>query len=399
MRFFGLFLAPEAIFGIEKMKLGAAKRLEVMRIGIMLRAIDEQGGIGIYTRNITQELLAQDPANEYVLFYRTQGNVGRFSQYPRVTEHCLEAPSKAIWDQISVPLACREAKIDILFHPKFTVPLLAPCKTVMVLHGAGWFMPEFQQFWSKSDLMYVRKMMPVYCKRASAVISISDITTDIFTRVFNLPPGKIRTVYFAPGRKFAPVTDDKILQEVRVKYKLPEKFIFTLSGYDRGDRKNISGILGAYKILYPNILHTLLIGGKNCDQFKIDYGLDESEYGKGIRFLGWIEQDDLPAIYSLADLFLYPSHVEAFPIPITEALACGTPIVTSNANGLVEIVGDAAIHVDPNNVQEIAEVVSLILSDSELRSDLSQRALGRAKRYSWDKCAKETLEILHNAAS
>jgi glycosyltransferase involved in cell wall biosynthesis len=269
----------------------------------------------------------------------------------------------------------------------------------MVLHGAGWFMPEFQHFWSKSGLRYVRLMMPIYCRRAAAVLSVSNITTDTFNQVFNLPQGKIKTVYFAPGKNFKRITDEKTLQAVRSKYQLPEKFIFTLSGYDRGDRKNISGIFGAYQILYPKTSHMLVVGGKNCDQFKVDYGLNDRDYGNGIRFLGWIEQEDLPAIYSLADLFLYPSHVEAFPIPITEALACGTPIVTSEANGLIEIVGDAAILVDPNKSDEIAKGVNSILSDSELRSDLSQRSLERAKRYSWEKCAQKTLEILHSVVS
>jgi glycosyltransferase involved in cell wall biosynthesis len=370
-----------------------------MRIGIMLRALDEQGGIGIYTRNITQELLELDQANEYVLLYKTQDNVGRFSHYSNVKERCLTAASKAIWDQINLPLACWEEKVDVVFHPKFTVPMLAPCKTVMVLHGAGWFMPEFQRFWKKSDLIYARAMMPIYCSRASAVISVSKLTTNTFNRILNVPVGKINTVYFAPAKNFTPVTDEKILQRVRAKYQLPDEFIFTLSGYDRGDRKNIAGIFGAYRVLYPKTSHMLVVGGKNCDQFRADYGLDEREYGKGIHFLGWIEQEDLPAIYSLADLFLYPSHVEAFPIPITEALACGTPIVTSNANGLVEIVGDAAILVDPNDVDEIAEGVSLLLSDPDLRSGLSQRAVARARRYSWDKCAKETLEILHSVVA
>jgi glycosyltransferase involved in cell wall biosynthesis len=367
-----------------------------MRIGIMLRALDEKGGIGIYTRNITEELLVRDQENEYVLFYRNKDNIGRFAKYSQVTERYLAASSKVIWDQVSIPLACREENVDVLFHPKFTVPILAPCKTVMVLHGAGWFMPEFQHFWNKNDLRYVRLMMPVYCRRAAAVLSVSNITTDTFNRVFNLPQGRIKTVYFAPGKIFERVTDEETLQAVREKYQLPDEFIFTLSGYDRGNRKNISGIFGAYKILYPKISHSLVIGGRNCEQFKVDYRLDESEYGKGIHFLGWIEQADLPAIYSLADLFLYPSHVEAFPIPITEALACGTPIVTSQANGLVEIVGDAAILVDPGNAKQIAEGVSSVLSDPELRFNLSQRALVRAKRYSWDKCAQETLEILHS---
>lgn len=370
-----------------------------MRIGIMLRAIGEKGGIGIYTRHITRELIELGREHAFVLLYSDPSHVGRFAEYPNVTERYLKAPNKAVWDQIRVPGACRREKIDVLFHPKFTVPLLSPCRSVMVLHGAGWFMPEFMKFWSRADLAYLRVMMPLYCRKADAVLSVSDICRDTFNQVFRLPPGKIRTVYFAPGRHFRRVTDPEHLAKIREKYLLPDRFIFTLSGYDRGDRKNIAGILGAFRLHHGKTPHHLVIGGKECHRFTEQYGIPEDGYGKDIHFLGWIEQEDLPAIYSLADLFLYPSHVEAFPVPITEALACGTPIITSNANGLVEVVGDAACLVDPTNVEEIAAAVAQLLAADDERARYSDKALERSRRYSWDKCASETLNILEAAGS
>jgi glycosyltransferase involved in cell wall biosynthesis len=365
----------------------------------MLRSIDDKGGIGIYTRYITQELIELDKENEYILFYSHPANIGRFAHRANVTERHLKTNSKAIWDQVNVPIACLQEKIDVVFHPKFTVPIMAPCKTVMVLHGAGWFIPEFQQFWEDMDLRYIGMFMPIYCRRASAILSVSQLTTDIFARRFNLPSGKVRTVYFAPGRHFRRISDNNILHAVREKYNLPRKFIFTLSGYDRGDRKNIGGILEAFKLLRSKSSHKLVIGGRDCYKFKSDYGIPDDGYGGDIMFLGWVEQEDLPAIYSLADLFLYPSHMEAFPIPITEALACGTPIVTSNAYGLVEIVGDAAELVDPKNSREIAAAVSSILSDEDLQNRLSEKALVRSQRYSWDKCARATLATLQSVVS
>jgi glycosyltransferase involved in cell wall biosynthesis len=370
-----------------------------MRIGIMLRAIGEKGGIGIYTRHITRELIELGQEHEFILLYADPSDPGRFAKYPNVTERYLNAPNKAVWDQICVPRAYRKEKMDVLFHPKFTVPLLSRCTSVMVLHGAGWFIPEFMKFWKKADLCYLRVMMPLYCRKAAVVLSVSDITRDIFNRVFHLPPGKIRTVYFAAGRQFRRVTDQEQLENIKKKYLLPDRFIFTLSGYDRGDRKNISGILGAFRLHYGKTPHHLVIGGKDCHKFTEQYGIPEDEYGKDIHFLGWIEQEDLPAIYSLADLFLYPSHMEAFPVPITEALACGTPIITSNANGLREIVGDAACLVDPTDVEGIGVAVAHLLDDVEERKRYSEKALERSRRYSWDKCARETLNFLEEAGS
>lgn len=369
-----------------------------MRIGIMLRSILEQGGVGVYSRYITQELLQLDQQNQYVLFYSSPANLGEFASYPNVVERVVQAPNKALWDQVAIPYACWREQVDVIFHPKFTVPLLAPCKSVMVLHGAGWFMPDTRKFWNGLDLKYVRMMMPVYCRRASAVLAVSQITTDTFNRVLGLAPGKIRTVYFGPGKHFRPIGDAKELERVQRKYDLPDRFIFTLSGHDRGTRKNIDGILKAYQIHHGKSPHKLVVGGKGCERFRTEYAIPDSGYGRDIHFPGWIDQQDLPAIYSLADLFLYPSFSEAFPIPITEALACGTPIITSTLNGLQEIAGDAALAVDAEVPEEIADAIGQVLLNRNFQKTLAARSLARSEMFSWQKCARETLGILESVA-
>lgn len=369
-----------------------------MRIAIMLRSILEQGGVGVYSRYITQELLQLDQRNEYVLFYSSPERLGEFASYPNVIERVVQAPNKALWDQVAIPYACWREQVDVVFHPKFTVPLLAPCKSVMVLHGAGWFMPDTRKFWNALDLKYVRMMMPVYCRRASAVLAVSQITTDTFNRVLGLTPGKIRTVYFGPGKHFQPISDPAELERVRHKYSLPDRFIFTLSGHDRGTRKNIDGILKAYQIHHGKTPHKLVVGGKGCDRFRAEYRIPDDGYGQDIHFPGWIDQKDLPAIYSLADLFLYPSFSEAFPIPITEALACGTPIITSTLNGLQEIAGDAALAVDAGVPEEIADAIGQVLLNPDFRETLAARSLARSEMFNWQKCARETLQILESVA-
>jgi glycosyltransferase involved in cell wall biosynthesis len=367
-----------------------------MHIGVMLRSIDEKGGIGVYTRYLVEELLELDRDNHYVLFYRNTANLGRFSEHKNVTEHLIKAPNKAIWDQVCIPYACWREKVDVVLHPKFTVPLFAPCKTVMVLHGAGWFKMEAKRFWNPLDLFYIRMLMPLYCRKAISILSVSEITTDTFNSVFDLPTGKVKTVYFGPGRHFRPIQDHARLQTVREKYHLPDKFILTLSGYDRGDRKNIKGILNAYKQHYGKSPHKLVIGGKDCHRFKEDYNIPDTGYGKEIQFTNWIDQEDLPSVYSMADVFLYPSKHEAFPIPITEAMTCGTAIITSDANGLREIAGDAAFFVNPDDHDEIARALFQVLTDDEMRTCLSFKGLQRAQDFSWQKCARSVLGILEN---
>lgn len=363
-----------------------------MRVGIMLRSIDEKGGVGVYSRFLVNELCEIDRKNQYVLFYKNKDNLGRYGCHENVIERHVKASNKAIWDQIVIPYACKKEKIDVLLNPKFTVPLFAPCKTIMTLHGTAWF--THPQFFNKWDLKYIQTIMPFYLKKSSSVISISKLCTENFYKIFKVPQGKITTVYFGPAKHFRRIDDVEKISKVKEKYKIPDKFILTLSGYDRGRRKNIDKILEAYSTFHGKTDHKLVIGGKDCERFRQDYSIPEEGYGKDICFPGWIEQEDLPVFYTLADLYLYPSNAEAFPIPLTEAMACGTPILTSNVNGLKEIAGDAALFVDPENIEEISDGIHRILKDPGLQMDLSRKALKRSEVFDWGKCARETIQIL-----
>ncbi|RIK36348.1 MAG: hypothetical protein DCC55_27575 [Chloroflexi bacterium] len=371
-----------------------------MRIGIMLRTYDEKGGIGVYSRNIVAELLNRDKRNEYVLFYRNPAHLGTHAGCANVQERVVKAPHIALWDQIAIPAACRRESVDVLFHPKFTAPLPAPCPVVMTVHGADWFIEEQAQYYHPLDVRYMRLMMPLYLQKCTSVISVSQLTTENFERIFGLPDGKMRTVYFAPARHFSRVEDLAALAAVRARYALPERFILTLSKRAGDGRKNLGQIFKAYAAYHASVSEPLklVVGGKDCHLFRDEYRLPASGYGRDILFPGWLEQTDLPAIYTLADLYLYPSNLEAFPIPITEALACGTPIITSKVNGLQEIAQGAALLVDPQDVTAIRGAICQLLTDPELRQTLSIKGRLRARQFSWDQCAAGTLSILETAA-
>jgi glycosyltransferase involved in cell wall biosynthesis len=370
----------------------------MMRIGIMLRSFDEKGGVGVYSQNIVAELLNLDRRNEYILFYQKTKNIGLFSHHENVTERVLPISNKFIWDQFAVPIACRREKIDVVFHPKFTAPLLASCPAVMTVHGADWFIPEQAKYYRWLDVVYVRTMMPWYFRKCKKIISVSQLTTQNFMEVLNLPAGKVESVYFAPARHFKRELDNAILTKVKSQYGLPDEFLFTLTKRQGDARKNLGQIFKAYERYYAISSNPLplVVGGKDAHLFRDEYRLPVEGYGKEILFPGWIEQVDLPAVYSLARLFLYPSNLEAFPIPVTEALACGTPIVTSNVNGLQEIAGDAAILVDPGDTEAIAQAVCQVLSDQELSASLSSKGLIRSALFDWDQCAHDTLAILES---
>ncbi|MGH9380706.1 MAG: glycosyltransferase family 4 protein [Thermoanaerobaculia bacterium] len=370
-----------------------------MRIGIMLRSLDEKGGIGVYTRGILTELLARGTEHEFVLLYRNPENLGLHDSLAHVTERVVRAPHQTLWDQVAIPPACRRERIDVLFHPKFTVPLAAPCATVMVVHGADWFIPEQARFYGRFDAFQVRRLMPLYFRKAAAVISVSEHTTENFHRALDLPPGKLRTIYFAPAKHFRRVEDVGVLAEVRARYALPERFILTLTKFNGGDRKNFRGVVEAYRRCHGALPHKLVVGGKDAQRLRGSYDIPDQGWGADVVFPGWIDQRDLPAVYSLADLYLYPSNLEAFPIPLTEAMACGTPILTSDRNGLEEIAGPAALMVDPEDPEAIGDGILEVLRDPALASALSQAGLERSRRFSWERCGRETLEVLERAGS
>lgn len=370
-----------------------------MRIGLMLRAFSQKGGVGVYTRNIARHLVETDKNNEYFLYYSSADFVGSFANCSNATERFVNVRSKFLWDQLAMPYWFHKDKLDAIFHPKFTVPLLCGSRAAMVLHGAGWFIPETKKYWSRATRVYARIMMPIYCRVAGKVIAVSNITRDVFFEKLGVSRSKIKTVYFAPGNQFQRRYSDEEFADVRKKYQLPDSFILTISGGDRDDRKNFGTILEAYKKVYASHPCNLVVAGRECEQFRRRYRIPDRDYGAAIAFPGWVDQQDLPALYQMATVFVYPSNMEAHPIPITEALASRTPIVTSNVFGLQELAGDAAILVNPANADEIADAIVRLLTDGDLRQELRKKARHRSQLFTWDRCVAETLAVIHGVAS
>ncbi|MDW7772683.1 MAG: glycosyltransferase family 1 protein [Desulfobulbaceae bacterium] len=368
-----------------------------MRIGVMMRSADEVGGISVYARNIVEELLKIDPVNSYVLFYKSNKHFGRYREFANCREILLPGRSKAVWDQVKIPLAARKERIDLIFNPKFTVPLFTRCKTVMAVHGADWFIPPYDEVYNPLDVFYIKRVMPLYLRKADFVTSVSDYSTDGFVNAFPWLKGKIQTVYFGPHKNFRVIEDREYLESVRARYNLPQNFILTVIRYDRGTRntrKNFPAMAEAFA-RYKKMggREKFVVVGRDCDQ----YGRENDLAGLGIRddvlFPGLVDQQDLPAFYNLASLYLYPTIIEAFPIPTTEAMACGCPIVTSDSTGLKELTEGVSIAVDPTDNAAIAGAIMKVLSDPDLRRQMREKGLERSKIFSWEKCARQTLDI------
>jgi glycosyltransferase involved in cell wall biosynthesis len=358
----------------------------------MLRAIDERQGIGIYTQNLMDELLAQDAHNEYVLYYRNPDFVGRYAGHDRVGECLVKAPNKSVWDQLAIPHTVRKDDIDVLFHPKFTVPFLTSSKTIMTIHGASWFVrPDLYP--NKLDLAYIKAVMPLYCRKADFIIANSDLTRDDFIRILKVPAEKIRTIRLGTSPAFRVVQDPLELEAVRSKYQLPDRFILSVIKYD--PRKNFHNLIAAFRLLRKRGPYKLVVAGIGCDKYIEEYGLDADGTLDDMRILGWVDQADLPALYSLAVCHFFPSVYEEFGIPTCEAMACGCPPVVSNTGALPEIAGNAGLIVDPFNPEEMSDALERIWTEEALRAEYVDKSLARAKEFTWSRCARETLDVLN----
>ncbi len=366
-----------------------------MRIGIMMRAIDERQGIGVYTRSLMDELLPMESSNEYVLYYRNPEYVGLYADVPRVQERVVPGKSKGVWDQYGIPKAARRDNVDLIFHPKFTVPLCTRRKTVMTIHGASWFVrPELYS--NKFDLAYIKAVMPIYCKKADYIIANSDLTRDDFIRILHVPPEKIETIRLGASSSFSTVDDPATLAVAREKYRLPDSFILSVIRYD--PRKNFENLIAAFRLLRKRRSCKLVVAGIDCDKYVDEYRLREDGTAEDVSFLGWVDRTDLPALYSLATCHFFPSVYEEFGIPTVEAMACGCPPVVSNTGALPEVAGDAGLIVDPFAPEEMADALERICTDAALRAELSRRSLERAKEFTWTRCAERTLEVLRRFA-
>ncbi|MGH8269493.1 MAG: glycosyltransferase family 4 protein, partial [Steroidobacteraceae bacterium] len=285
----------------------------------------------------------------------------------------------------------RDRQLDIIFNPKFTVPLLHPAKKVFVLHGSEWFAIPGHFKWY--DRVYCRTVVPWYCRRADAFITVADKVKEDAVRYVHADPTKIFSIHNAiDPRQFYLIQDEERLAAVRARYGLPQKFVLWVGQIE--SRKNVKRLLRAFAEVAGEFPHQLVIAGEQRWSTREELS-EVAALGleKRIQFLGWVAHTDLPAIYRLAELFAFPSLYEGFGIPLVEAMACGCPILTANTCAPPEVVDGAGYLVDPYDVGAIAAGLRRTLSDSALRTAMIARGLERAKDFSWEKCAREVLGV------
>jgi glycosyltransferase involved in cell wall biosynthesis len=359
----------------------------------MLRHLRQhEGGVKVYTSNLLDALLALDRENEYVFLYQDRRLVGSYAAYANVKEVAVPVPSKLVWDQLVAPAIAQREDVDVLFNPKFSVPLVWQRPSVFVLQGSDWFVMPQNQRWH--DRVNHRVLTPLYCRKARAIISISNSVKRDVVHHLKLDGEKVKLVYYGLDHAiFHPVRDQERLRLVRARYRLPDRFILYVGQIYPA--KNFGGILRAFARVRGNLPHKLVVAGeprwKYTGEIRLiaELGLEQD-----VLFTGWVPQSELPEFYSLADLFLFPSTYEGFGMPLIEAMACGCPIVTSTTGSCPEVVSGAALLAEPADVGCIAQRVLEALTNRELRRQLVEKGLRRAQDFSWEKCARATLAVL-----
>lgn len=372
-----------------------------MRIGIdYTAAVNQRAGIGRYTRCLVTALAELDDQNEYVLFYSYGGkdNVGPFfADRPNFHERRLRISARnlaIIWYRLRLPIHVERATGALsLFHsPDYNLPPLRCGRGIVTVHDLSFLL--FPECHDKSLREYLEKTVPWSVSRATLVLADSMNTMNDLVCLLDARPERVRVVYPGVDERFRRVEDAATLQAARDKFGLHFPFILYVGTIE--PRKNLGRLIQAYARLKARrqLEHKLVIAGQKGwlydDVFRraVDLRVEED-----VVFPGYVSDDDLPSLYSLADAFVFPSLYEGFGLPPLEAMACGTPVVTSTASSLPEVAGDAALLVSPTDVDELAQAIARVLDDSDLRRRLSAKGVERAGALTWRSAAKSLLEI------
>jgi glycosyltransferase involved in cell wall biosynthesis len=295
-----------------------------------------------------------------------------------------------------LPWASLRGSFDLL-HVTYNAPPLSTCPTVVTIHDISF--EHYPQFFSPRDRLILKTLVPLSARRAAHILTVSQHAKCEIVERYGLSPDKITVTYEAAGEQFHPVADPASLQAVRAKYGLGE-VPFALALGNLQPRKNMARLVEAFAQYRSPLPTSLVIAGKaQWRESEVFQAVQRAGLVGRVVFPGYVEDADLPALYSAAAVFVYPSLYEGFGLPPLEAMACGTPVISSNAASLPEVVGDAALLVDPNDTVALAQALYSVLAQPALHADLRRRGFDRAARFSWQRCAAETLAVYRQVCS
>jgi glycosyltransferase involved in cell wall biosynthesis len=363
-----------------------------MRIAINTLAMRrELYGVGNYIKHLVACLSKLDSKNEYLLFASRENDhhLKHLGGNFRVQYAPSNRTIRLAWEQLILPRRLKRERIDVYHGTTFVTPLHKTSRQVVSIHDMTFYLtPERHSLHKR---VYFRAMIPKAVRGSDRVIAISESTKRDLLRLLDVEADKISVVPLGVDSRFSPAVDEAVLAGVREKYNLPSKFILFVGMIE--PRKNLQILLDVYEAAgLDEDIDLVLAGNLGWDYQGLLRKIADSPVSHRIRMLGYIADADLPALYTLATLFVYPSVYEGFGLPVLEAMACGTPVVTSNVSSLPEVAGDAAVLFDPSDSRSLASALQEVLGSSQLRKSMSERGRQRAQLFTWERTAQKTLE-------
>ncbi|GAB4436009.1 MAG: glycosyltransferase family 1 protein [Anaerolineae bacterium] len=294
--------------------------------------------------------------------------------------------------QAVLPWEMRQLKPDICHFTNSVAPLLSPCRVVVTIHDMTLWL--YARYHHRKRLLSMRPLIPLAARRAAALITVSHSAKADIVRILGTDAAKIHVIHEAPPADFQPLPPGAALEAVRSRYKLPRHFILHVGTLE--PRKNLVRLIEVFARLHRagTIPHSLVFVGANGWKTEpVFEAVARLALHKVVRFLGHVPQDDMAKLYNLADVVTFPSLYEGFGLPVVEAMACGTPVVTSRRGALEEVAGAAAEFVEPTEDDSIAEGLCRVLTDPNRHAELRARGLARAAQFSWAATAAQTMRV------
>ena len=371
-----------------------------MRIAIDAHSVGTGlGGNESYATNLVEALAEIDQKNQYTIYVTKREALERFKdRWPNFRVRSTLPHSPIIRIPLTLTSELRRNPVDVL-HVQFTSPPVAPCPVVVSIHDLSF--EHLPLTFKRRSRMQLRMTVRRSARHAAQVLTLSEYVRDDVIATYGIDAERVAVVPLAAPEHFSPVRDEMELQRVRQKYGIGENYILSVGSIQ--PRKNLPRLIEAYSLLRSSQLEVnlpnLVLVGKCAWLYDETLGKIETlGLTKLVTLTGYVPEADLPALYSGAHCFIYPSYFEGFGLPPLEAMKCGAPVIVGNRTSLPEVVDDAAVLVDPFDVGDIAAGLAKVINDSSLRASLRLKGLERAKAFDWRETARQTLAVYEKAA-
>jgi glycosyltransferase involved in cell wall biosynthesis len=368
-----------------------------VRIGIDARKLHDFG-IGTYIRNLLRHLARMDDQTDYVVLCRPEDRVHLSTLGENFRAVPEPASNYSVAEQVRVPLALKREQVTLFHAPHYVLPPLVRCRSVVTIHDCIHLMfPQYLP--NRFAFGYARASIALAAKRATRVLTVSESSKRDILRFVDTEPEKIDVIYNAYDEQFAIDPAEEDVVRVRERFQLQDEFVLYAGNVK--PHKNLERLIDAFQIVRRRGLDHLklvMIGDEISKYTALRRAVHRHQLHKYVRFLGYLPEETLAVMYRLAGVFVFPSLYEGFGLPPLEAMASGTPVVTSNVSSLPEVAGDAAVLVDPYDPPAIADGIFRVLTDEQLRKDLRHRGVARAGQFSWEQSVRRVRKIYDEVA-